>query len=699
MATPTRTREDWLRAARLALLKRGADGVRVEPLAAFLGVTKGSFYWHFIDRAELLEALLVEWEEETRLLTDALRSASPIQELPAILDELGRLNRASERGESPSDAAIFAWAAVDPKVAKRANRAERERMRLFRRLTGKHGLADLFYYAYHGFLLRRRRVPGASGDFASLARIALRVLASPAAARRARRASAFLLGAVFAATSLSSCTTMRIIRHRDPAADRPKEIFHQRAVEASTRPAPLIIATTQRTDLDTVRVRDVDFQMRPLAEYLERRQVRAFIVVRDDTVLYEHYSGGYDAGTTSSSFSVAKSFTSALLGQALANGTVRSLDDSVTRYIPELGANPAYRGVTLRQLLGMRSGIAYTRTNGGMWHDLRSSDAQFFYTSHMDDAILDQEREDPPGLRWAYKDSDAELLGWVLERATGKTLARQLEDGIWRPIGTEHAASWDLDRKDGREHASSGLNATARDLVRFGRLYLDGGKAEGRQVVPREWVEQSTTLDATRTEPEVATWWLMQHQQYWWIPMQNWDAERDFFADGSRGQRIYVHPRSRIVIVQLANDSAQDFPFRKIVHHLLGEPFRYPVSIPRRLLTAATNGAGPDAVKQLFVTLTEQAQHEPASFVITEAGMIAAGQQLLAKKEHVAAGIAMLELAVERSPKSFRAREALGQAYEAQGMTEKARAAYRAAVALDPHHARVATKFLAKNGG
>jgi len=499
--------------------------------------------------------------------------------------------------------------------------------------------------------------------------------------------------------SLSSCTTMRIIRHRDPASDRPKEIFHQRVVAAGATSSPLIIPAAQRVDLDTVLVRDVDFQMRPLAEYLQRREVRAFVVVRDDTVLYERYFGGYGPATTSSSFSVAKSFTSALLGQALASGAVGSLDDAVTRYIPELEKNEAYRGVTLRHLLGMRSGVAYSRTNGGMWHDLRSSDAKFFYTSNLDDAIRGQEREDPPGLRWAYKDSDAELLGWVLERATGKTLARQLEEGIWRPIGAEHAASWDLDRQDGREHASSGLNATARDLARFGRLYLEGGAVEGRQVVPREWVEVSTTLDATRAEPEVATWWLMQHQQYWWIPMQNWEAERDFFADGSRGQRIYVHPRSRIVIVQLANDSAQDFPFRKIVHHLLGEPFRYPVSIPRRLLTAATNGAGPDAVKQQYATLAEQARTQPASFVITEAGMIAAGQQLLENEERVAAGIALLELAVERSPKSFRAHEALGQAYEAQGMTEKARAAYRAAVALDPHQARTATKFLAKNGG
>src|SRR5262245_9594305 len=183
MAPPTRSRDDWMRAARLALLHRGRDGVRVEPLARFLGVTKGSFYWHFRDRRELMEALLREWEEETRLLTDALKSVDPLAALPAILEELDRRNRSSERGESPSDAAIFAWAAVDPRVARRANRAERERMLLFRKLTGRREIADLFYYAYHGFLLRRRRVPAAAGDFAALARAALRVFTRRQGAR------------------------------------------------------------------------------------------------------------------------------------------------------------------------------------------------------------------------------------------------------------------------------------------------------------------------------------------------------------------------------------------------------------------------------------------------------------------------------------------------------------------------------------
>src|SRR5215831_5066389 len=211
MVTRTRTREDWLRAARLALLHRGPDGVRVEPLARALGVTKGSFYWHFKDRGELMEALLREWEEETRLLTDALQTLDPLGALPAVLEELGRRNRSSERGDSPSDAAIFAWAALDRRVAKRVHRSERERMRLFRKLTGKRNLADLFYYAYHGFLLRRRRVPSAAGDFDALVRLALRVFTPQARVRRPRPARlALLLCVLVGASVLSGCTTMRI---------------------------------------------------------------------------------------------------------------------------------------------------------------------------------------------------------------------------------------------------------------------------------------------------------------------------------------------------------------------------------------------------------------------------------------------------------------------------------------------------------
>jgi len=693
------TKQDWLRAARLALLHRGPEGVRVEPLAKALGVTKGSFYWHFKDRGELMEALLREWEEETGLLTEALNTLDPLGALPAVFEELGRRNRSSERGESPSDAAIFAWAALDPKVAKRVHRSERQRMRLFRKLTGKRDVADLFYYAYHGFLLRRRRVPSAAGDFDALVRLALRVFTPQARARRPRPARlALLLCALVGASVLSGCTTMRIIRHRNPDAEEPKSIFAQRVVHRAEEPSPFVVATPQRTDLDTVTVRDVDLHMRPLAEYLRRRHVRAFLVARDDTILYERYLDGYGPATTSSSFSVAKSVTSALLGQALASGAIHSLDDSVTAYVPELAAKPAYRGVTLRHLLEMKSGIAYTRTNGHAWHDLWSDDAKFYYTGNLEKSLRSQHRENSPGLRWAYKDSDAELLGWILARATGKSIAQLLEDGIWRPMGAEHDASWDLDHENGRENTASGLNATARDFARFGLLYLHQGRRGSTQILPPDWVAASTMLDSARSEPEVVTWWQMQHQHYWWIPMHDWSAEGDFFADGSRGQRIYVNPRAHLVIVQLANESAQDFPFRKIAHYLMGEPFRYPASIPGRLLAAARGGASPDSLRLLYGHLMEREKADPQGFVVTEAGMLSVGRTLLDEPRQRATGLAVLELAVERAPTSYQAHEALGEAFEKSDSTERAVLEYRQAVQLSPELAHKASRRLTAIG-
>ena len=265
-------------------------------------------------------------------------------------------------------------------------------------------------------------------------------------------------------------------------------------------------------------------------------------------------------------------------------------------------------------------------------------------------------------------------------------------------MGAEYDASWDLDREGGHENTASGLNATARDLARFGQLYLHGGARGGVQILPRAWVDTSTTIDRLRREPEVSTWWLMQHRQYWWIPMQDWDDEGDFFADGSRGQRIYVHPRSRIVIVQLANESAQDFPFRKLVHHLMGEPYRYPGGIPGRLMVAANGGAGPDSLRRLYRALCERAATEPASLVISESGMVSVGQRLLEKPATTAAGVAVLELAVERSPDSYRTHETLGAAYEKVGRPEKATAEYREAVKLSPHLARSAAKRLKDAG-
>src|SRR5439155_22096 len=142
-------------------------------------------------------------------------------------------------------------------------------------------------------------------------------------------------------------------------------------------------------------------------------------------------------------------------------------------------------------------------------------------------------------------------------------------------------------------------------------------------------------------------------------------------------------------IVQLANDSQQEFPFRKLVHAWLNEPYRYPVSIPSRLLAVARSGADADSVKRLYRRLTHDAVARPADFVVSEAGLISVGQVLLKEGARSAVGLAVLELAVERSPGSYRAREALAAGYERVGKTDRAMAEYREALRLSPQLAKI----------
>jgi AcrR family transcriptional regulator len=187
-------KNDWLKAARLALLKGGVDAVRVEPLARDLHVTKGSFYWHFKDRDALLDLLLSEWENEMAEMIAGLKPGEPVMEtLLTFVHRLMQRARLSEAGDVPSDAAIFAWASVSPGVAERVNKAEKERIRLLTRISDQPGLMELFYLAWLGFVARGQRVPQSRKNFPDIARLMLSLLEpakSNGAVAKKRRAAA-----------------------------------------------------------------------------------------------------------------------------------------------------------------------------------------------------------------------------------------------------------------------------------------------------------------------------------------------------------------------------------------------------------------------------------------------------------------------------------------------------------------------------
>jgi CubicO group peptidase (beta-lactamase class C family) len=454
--------------------------------------------------------------------------------------------------------------------------------------------------------------------------------------------------AVLLAVVASGCTTYRIVRYREPDA-RNQTMFPARLVRKADRPFEFARAANLRNDMDTVTVRWPDARRMLFRQYMADHAVLAFVVIRNDTIIYETYRDGFTDSTIHNSFSTAKSILSALVGIAIGEGKIKSLDDPVTNYVTELADRPAFAGVTLRHLLDMKSGLRQTKTGNGWYSDFRSDEARIYYTSNLYETIRDAKREMEPGTRWIYKDIDAELLGWVLSRAVGTTVAAYTEAKLWKRIGTEHNATWSLDHGNGQEKTSSGFNATARDYARFGRLFLNGGSWNGEQLVPAQWALRSAAVDSSRTEPEISNWWQMQHSMYWWHPLQ--PRQGDFYADGSHGQRIYVDPASRMVIVQLANLSRQDFPFRKLVAYLNGTRWEFPRSIPALVRQAAmTHGA--DSVRPVLNRLLAERQRDPGAFVMTQIAMNTVGTLLSDDEKTRPAGIELLRAIVELYPKS-----------------------------------------------
>ena len=275
-----------------------------------------------------------------------------------------------------------------------------------------------------------------------------------------------------------------------------------------------------------------------LGAFLAQTETVAFLVIKDDTLLYEQYFNGYDHDATVTSFSTGKSFVSALVGIAIAEGHIGSVEDPVTKYVPELlQRDPRYRHITLRHLLTMASGIHYEES-GTPWGD----DARTYYSPDLRALALSSPIIGKPGQGFNYNNYHPLLLGLVLERTTGRPVAKYLEEKLWKPLGMEAPGSWSLDsEQSGFEKMESGINGRAIDFAKFGRLFLNRGNWNGTQLVPAAWVDASTRLD-TRTDPAPF------YQYFWWI---NTDARgHHYLASGKHGQKIYIVPEQRLIFVR-----------------------------------------------------------------------------------------------------------------------------------------------------
>ncbi|WHU03876.1 MULTISPECIES: serine hydrolase domain-containing protein [unclassified Sphingomonas] len=286
-----------------------------------------------------------------------------------------------------------------------------------------------------------------------------------------------------------------------------------------------------------------------LDAFIAQQNISGLIVLKDGKIVLERYARGYSREGRWTSFSVAKSFTSSLVGAAIKDGYIKSVDELVTKYIPEL-AGSGYDGVTIAQLLTMTSGVKWNED----YTDAKSDVARMFLEpvpAGEDPTVYYMKklpREFAPGAKWVYKTGETNLIGVLVMRATGKPLATYLSAKIWQPYGMEQDAFWMVD-PSGHEVSGCCLSVSLRDYARLGQFALEGGKG----VVPADWYRQSTTAHADIGVPGFGYGY-----QWWTYP------EGRFGAQGIFGQTIRVDPKSKVVIaVSAAAPKASDSDYGK----------------------------------------------------------------------------------------------------------------------------------------
>lgn len=288
----------------------------------------------------------------------------------------------------------------------------------------------------------------------------------------------------------------------------------------------------------------------PAADILDRTYTNALIIVKHGKIVAEIYRNQTDAASHFISFSMAKSITSILIGLALADHSIHSVDDQITQYVPEL-KDSAYDGVTLRQALNMRSGANYVEEYVVAHpHLLSGAFEQSYVENRMRFVSFARAmtRAYPPGEHYSYSTFETCVLGWVLERATHQSITQFMSDRLWKPAGMESYGYWMMDGPPGvgKEFTGGGFNAVARDYARIGLMMLRNGKAGERQVVPAAWVHESTVPSA-RAAADPAEPAFGYHYQWW--PLLDSAA---YMARGLQGQEIYVDPATDTVVVKLS---------------------------------------------------------------------------------------------------------------------------------------------------
>ena len=316
-------------------------------------------------------------------------------------------------------------------------------------------------------------------------------------------------------------------------------------------------------------IKDITYQVngkpqtKNLDTLLEKTGTTAFLVIKGDTIFYENYFNGYQRDSIVTSFSIAKSLTSLMIGMAIEDGYIQSIDDPVTQYIPELSqVDPKYQNITLAHLLSMKSGIAFKDTDIP-WHDKSKA----YYHPYLREVATHLPLAEPPDTTFVYNTFNPIILGIILENATGQSVAEYFEARFWMRLGTEYDASWSLDsEEDGMAKMESGYNARAIDFAKIGRLILNQGKWDGEQIISAEWINNSTKIEPENLVAKFGD--NVYYQNGWWVINPTTKDKYTVFGWGHLGQYLFVFPDDDMIVLRFGKEIGEVDSWRQIAQEI-----------------------------------------------------------------------------------------------------------------------------------
>lgn len=342
---------------------------------------------------------------------------------------------------------------------------------------------------------------------------------------------------------LSSCAALSPLKYGAIPTQKSYKHFPSRTIQNSDSVFNFIAPTKDYGLGKKIGLLTSDFNATNvvLDSFVKLHKTISFLIIRNDTTIYENYQRGYNPKSVVSSFSVAKPIVSTLIGIAIDEGKIQSINDPITHYIPEFVDKPGFDEITIKSLLHHTSGISFTEGKLA----LSSDNSQFYWGNKLRKLMLNPIIEEEPNQVFHYSSENLMLLAYILEKVTGESISNYLEKKVWKPLGMEAPASWSLDRDDDQaiEKAFCCLQARSIDFAKFARLYLKGGNWQGQQIVSEKWVDYSTHSDPAGNNKHF-------YNNNWGLGPLKYGS---FYAIGLYGQYLYVYPDKNIIIVRFGD--------------------------------------------------------------------------------------------------------------------------------------------------